>query len=409
MKPLLSSLFAISVVLAGTPAVISSDAESLTEALTKGKASLDVRYRLENVDQDGLALDATASTLRGKLKYTTGKFKGFSGVVEFDSILSIGKENYNNTINGKINRPVIADPEGTELNQAYLQYSGDGITLKAGRQGINLANQRFVGTVGFRQNDQTYDSVVGVWSPSDKVTAIYGYIWNVNRIFSNKHPLGNLDTNTHALTVMYKASDLVKISGYALAIDLNDAPAFGLSSATYGVRIEGAKKMGGGKIAYELDFATQSDYKDNPVDYKANYFHGSVSGSSGGFTGKLGYEVLGAGNGVSFKTPLATLHKFNGFADKFLGTPKWGLEDAYASLTYVVPKSAGPLGGIKLMAVYHDFQSASADFDYGSEFDWLVAKTFNKTYSVSLKAAHYNADSFSTDTTKIWLTLGMKF
>ena len=43
-----------------------------------------------------------------------------------------------------------------------------------------------------------------------------------------------------------------------------------------------------------------------------------------------GYEVLGADDGAaltSFQTPLATLHKFQGWADKFLTTPPNGIRE----------------------------------------------------------------------------------
>ncbi len=44
----------------------------------------------------------------------------------------------------------------------------------------------------------------------------------------------------------------------------------------------------------------------------------------------VGYELLGSDDGVAaFQTPLATLHKFNGFADQFLVTPAGGLQDIY--------------------------------------------------------------------------------
>ena len=40
------------------------------------------------------------------------------------------------------------------------------------------------------------------------------------------------------------------------------------------------------------------------------------------------------GNGVKgFTTPLATLHKFQGWADKFLATPVNGIEDEYVNLS----------------------------------------------------------------------------
>ena len=53
---------------------------------------------------------------------------------------------------------VVADPENIELNRLQLQYKGKAVTVTVGRQRINLDDQRFVGAVGWRQNEQTFDA-----------------------------------------------------------------------------------------------------------------------------------------------------------------------------------------------------------------------------------------------------------
>jgi hypothetical protein len=63
--------------------------------------------------------------------------------------------------------------------------------------------------------------------------------------------------------------------------------------------------------------------------------------------------------GQSYTTPLATLHKFNGWADQFLGTPDDGLEDAYV-------KFSTKLADYKLTVMYHDFSAEDSGNDYGS-------------------------------------------
>lgn len=402
--------FAVSMAALMAPTAVSAEeATNLAEVFSKGDAGLDFRYRLENVDQDGFTKNATASTLLTKLYYKTASLNGFSGYLEMTNTTVIGEETYNSTVNGNITRPVVADPETTELNQAYLQYSGDFGTFRVGRQGVNLDNQRFIGTVGFRQNDQTYDAAAAILTPSKDLTAIYGYVWNVNRIFGEDHPFGDLDTNTHLFNLSYKGLGLGTLSAYGYLIDLNDAAVFGLSSKTFGVRFAGKQAVSEGfKLGYELEYASQSDYKDNPLDYSADYWHVGASVASGGFTLGADYELLGSDNGVSFKTPLATLHKFNGWADKFLGTPASGLKDFFVTASYKV-KTDGAMNGLLLKAVYHDFKSDVGDIDYGTELDLLVSKKLNKYLTASVKAAFYNADSHATDTDKIWVTLAAKF
>ena len=135
-----------------TPGI--SAAEGFVESILAGKPIINLRYRFEHVDQEGLPEDANASTLRSRLGYETQAYKNFYVLVELESVFSIGKERFNDTINGKSDFPVVADPETTELNQGFLNFDGlPDTSLRFGRQRIVLDNQRFVGAVGFRQNE----------------------------------------------------------------------------------------------------------------------------------------------------------------------------------------------------------------------------------------------------------------
>ncbi len=390
----------------------SKEVTSLAEAITRGKANLTFRYRAENVDQDGFADDAFASTLRTRLKYTTGTFNGFFGVLEFDDVSNIGGGDFNSTINGKTAYPVIADPQITEVNQAYLAYTGiDKTTLMAGRVAMNMNNQRFVGTVGWRQNDQTWDMTGFINKSIDNLTLTGAYVWNVNRIFGNDHPLGDLDTNTFIVDAKYTGLPFGTVTAYGLIIDLNDAPVVGLSSKTFGIRFDGKNKIGNGDLSflYEVEFANQTDNADNPTDFSANYLNLSAGLSAHGFTAKIGFERLGSdGGSIAFQTPLATLHKFNGWSDKFLATPATGLDDFYGSISYKV-QGDSPLKGLKFDAIYHDFSAASGGASYGRELNLQVSKKISKNYYAGLKFADYQTRGFSTDTQKIWFTLGANF
>ena len=374
---------------------------------------IDVRYRYENVDQDGIAKDANASTLRTKLGYKTGKLHDFSATLEFENVTYLGGEGFNNTINGKTIRPVVADPDSTEVNHAFLTYTGlPDTTLQVGRQPHNLDNQRFIGTVGWRQNDQTYDSAAIINTSLPDTTLVYSYVDNVNRIFSDDHPLGDLETSTHVINASYAGWEYGKLTGYGYLIDLDDSAVFGLSSKTFGVRFSGAAPVADDvKLLYTAEYARQSDHGDNPTNYSADYY--TLEGGAGykGLTAKLGYEVLGSDNGgtVAFQTPLATLHKFNGWADKFLTTPAAGLEDLYASVAYKISDVSEMLDGTQFTVVYHDFSADTGGTDYGSEWNASIGRDFMEHYSVLLKYADYNADSFATDTQKVWVQLGAKF
>lgn len=411
MKKLNTVCSLTAALLLSTAATPVSAADSLIEALTNGKLGVNLRYRLETVDQDGFDEDAMASTIRGKLNYKTDSFSGIYAFAELESSFVLGPEDYNDTLNGKTQYPVVADPASTELNQAYLGYKSGDVHVKVGRQGINLGAQRYVGTVGWRQNDQTFDAITLAYK-KDKLAAQYGYISNVNRILSSDHPLGDLETTTLFSKVSYAASPWAKIEGLALLVDLSTSN-IGFNRAnstqTYSLRLSGSGDVGGFKAGYALEFATQSDFATANADYSMGYMNAEVSAAKSGFKAILGYEVLGSDDGTkAFATPLATLHKFNGFADKFLGTPAAGLTDIYATAIYTLPKES-VLGGSKFIVTYHDFSSDFGDTHYGSEWNMVFNTKVHKKVGLNLKAAFYNADEYATDTTKFWVTLSTSF
>ncbi len=410
---IVTALLATTSALSVSPAYAEST-DLLKKALVDDATPyIDLRYRFENVDQSGLAKEANASTLRTKLGYKTGKLYDFSATVEVEDVTYLGDDNFNDTINGKTTYPTVADPDSTEINHAFLTYTGIADTvLQVGRQPHNLDNQRFIGTVGWRQNDQTYDSAAIINSSIPDTTLIYSFVKNVNRIFSGEHPLGDLDTNTHVINASYSGIPYGKLTGYGYLIDLNDSAVFGLSSKTFGVRFAGdAEVQKDVKLLYTAEYARQSDYADNPTNYSADYYDVEGGVSFKGLAARVGYEVLGSDNGgtVSFQTPLATLHKFNGWADKFLTTPAAGLEDLYAGASYKVNGTGSAIDGTKLAVVYHDFSADTGGADYGTEWDASIGQTFMDHYSLLLKYADYNADTFATDTQKIWVQLGIKF
>jgi len=205
-----------------------ADAKSLEEMLTGGDLNLQFRYRFEYVDQEDNAADvAKASTLKSRITYQTKKFNDFVALVEVDDVSVIGSEMYNDTVNGKTQYSVVADPEGTEVNQAWLAWSGvDSTTLKWGRQRINLDDQRFIGGVGWRQNEQTFDSTSIVNTSLENTKVFYAYLNNVNRVFgpddgANK---ADLDSSSHVLNVSYEGWSVGKLSVYGYWLDLDDAP-----------------------------------------------------------------------------------------------------------------------------------------------------------------------------------------
>lgn len=402
-------------------ALLSSSAYATTnnddpEILVKdGKFFGEFRYRYENVDQDGFGKDAHASTVRTNLGFKTGTYRGFKGLIEAQIVNELGIDDYNDGSNGKTTFPAISDPQTAEVNELWIAWAGLPQTeAKIGRQKINLDNQRFVGTVDWRQNDQTFDAITLTNASIEKLDLQYSFVQNVNRIFGGDHPLGDLDSVTHLAHATYKHADWLNATLYGYWMDFDEAASS--SNKTYGVRLNGKMPLDEKwTFSYEAEAATQSDHGDNTASYDEDYYHIAPSISGYGFTVTGGYEVLG-GNGTSaFQTPLATLHKFNGWADKFLSTPAKGLEDAYISAAYKVENNSC-LKGLQLSLAYHDF-SGEESGDFGSEWDASVGKNFTlpegqpfEGLNFLVKYADYEAeDTPYTDTQKLWLQVSTKF
>jgi hypothetical protein len=392
--------------------------DSVKDALTKGKVNVDLRYRYEVVDQEDFTNDAQASTLRLRLGYTTGLYYGVFAMAEFDGIWVIGSERYNSTANELIEFPVVADPEGEELNQGYLGYrSLDMMTFKLGRQRIKLDNDRFIGNVGWRQNEQTYDALSGWFGFSDEFALFVGYIGNTNRVFGEDHPdqaRADLNLDAPVLNISYDFP-IGKLTGYGYFLEFVEAPM--ASNKSIGGRFTGSHAFTDKlKLLYTGEYADQSPWKDGASTNNASYSVVELGVGIKAVTLKAGYELLGGDGVYAFQTPLATGHAFNGWADLFLVTPLSGLEDTYFS-------AAATLKGIKLLGVYHSFAADTGSDDYGTEIDLRITKGFGKMYSVGAKYASYSADSGTgtidfpgaamprpnVDVDKFWVWLGLKY
>jgi hypothetical protein len=385
---------------------VAEQAEStIKKFVTDGKASVDFRYRFEGVDQAGFDEDAKASTLRSRLTLASAEINGISFLMEFDDLRSVISDDYNSTTNGNTDYPVVADPEGTDLNQAWARYSTDKFEGTGGRQRINHGNQRFVGGVAWRQNEQTYDSFRFDVKPIEGLSLDYAYTWQVNRIFGPDDGVNPAKwegdfhflrgdwklAENHKLTAYYYLMEIDEQTGYAAGKTVNS------SNETVGAEYSGQFGM----FTLDAAYASQKDAGDSELSYEADYGKVEAGLKFKPVTLKAGYEVLASDNGVGFQTPLATLHKFQGWADKFLGTPADGIEDAYVSI-------AGKAGPVKLMAVYHDFSAESASQDYGTEIDLVATWPVTDYFTVQAKAASFDSDSTIADTDKVWLTLQLK-
>ena len=380
--------------------------EALSNLFTQGKPLLDVRYRYEHVDQDNALNNANAQTIRTRVGFQSGKWYGLSALIEADNVSRIGDASYNSFRNGQTDYSVVADPDGTEINQALLRYDHKYGSAVLGRQRINLDNQRFVGGVAWRQNEQTYDGVLGQLKPLDGLTLTYAYIDNVNSIFGPGNGRfdtaanqANIEGHSHLLNVQYVLMPELTETAYQYRLGLDNLAAGGQSSKTTGLRLNGAVSG----VSYVLEYAQQTEYADNPLDLDSDYYLAELGYTVKGVILKGGYEVLGGDEGPgnrAFQTPLATKHAFQGWADIFLLTPPDGIKDAYVG-------GSAPLFGGTLAAWYHDFRAERDSSQYGEEIDVSYAHAVPGVKGLVglVKYASYDADDFAVDTDKFWVQL----
>ncbi len=398
-----AAIFMLSFLSCGTPGLASE----FGDALTGGGAWLDLRYRTELVDQDNLPLNASAHTLRSRAGYATGVYRGLSALAEFEHIVHLGAERFNNGNERGSPFPLVADPDTAELNQAAIRYEGpQQTTLIVGRQRIVHDNERFIGDAGFRQNMQTFDAVSVINRTIPKTELRYEYINRANRIFGRESAFGDWEMDGHAMSAAWLGWRAGKLTAYGYLFDIDDRQ--DLSSQTYGARWDARGfDLHSWRFAYVIEAAIQSDYGNHRGEYDAEYYLLQPGISNGPVTLTAGYEVLGGDGSNAFSTPLATLHKFQGFTDVFNATPPKGVRDLMLDINYQLTDIA-PFDVLRLWGGAHHFSAADGGDNYGQEYYVAGAVTFYGVYT-EIKAAAYEADGFAMDTRKLWLTLAKDF
>lgn len=372
------------------------------DAIAQGKPSLTARARYEGVQQTGLR-DADALTLRTRLGYTTAAWEGWRASLEFENVASPYPDRYNQAgLNpGGAGRAVVPDPTGTEVNQAWLSWGADGLTLTGGRQRLVLDNARFVGDVAWRQNLQTFDALVASYKSLPDFALTYAYLDRINRVFGDRHPQGRWSSRSHLAHASYSGFAAGTFAAYAYLLDFAP-PAAAQSCATFGASFAGNTPLTDElKLAYRAELATQRDHGRSPLDYSATYALGEL-----GLTAKpgalaLGYELLGSDAGrTAVRTPLATLHAFNGWADVFLATPNAGLRETFVRTSANLPHGIGFLG------FYRWFSTDRGSTRLGTELDLQLTRKFGKHFNALVKFADFDR-SIPTlpNVRKIWAQL----
>jgi hypothetical protein len=416
-RPLLGCVLTALLLVLALP-VMAEDApqaETLGDAFYKGTPLLSFLYRYEEVDQEGFDKNAHASTLRTTVGFKSLPYKGASFLIEAQDVTVLGNaqaydnKGFEHLNNGVTDRPVVADPAQTTINQAYFQWKNSANKAQVGREEIIIGDARFVGNVGWRQNHQNFDAFTFTNSSLDILDISYRYLNRVQTIVGSSKGMAS-----HLVNADLKFGKIGTLALYGYLLDFTRMENYGGSTSTLGGEFKGKLELGEDLgLLYELEYAMQTDYADNPnTNLEAQYYFLMAGIALKPITFKVGYEVLGGDkvedpddpleiNEGQFNTVLATAHKFNGWADKFLATPEAGLEDLFF-------KANGKFGSLKWLLAYHLFDANDGGSKYGNEFDALITYKASWKQTFGAKAAFYSADDFATDTNKVWVWTGFK-
>jgi len=424
----------------------ATTAGTLLDAIKAGKPMTSFRARYENVDQDGKSDNANAGTLRSLIGWQTAPFNNFSFAAQLINVSRIDDNYYTGyqTAQGhavpssRKNFPVVADPNDTDINQLFVDWTGIRDTkVRLGRQSVKLDNVRFIGNVEFRQVMQVFDGIA-VENKSLPDTELYFAYFDKLKQISTLNRNGDIGI-AHAT---YRFTPSESLTGYGYLQDMehngqnvvNDQTGAitgtGLadnSNQTYGLRADGSHKLNDDwKFLYTAEYAKQDDYNGGSSLIDAHYYNLGAGAGFGNWYLRLNQELLSSNDGrYGFQTPMGTNHLFQGWADVFLTTPKQGIRDTYFSF-------GGKVMDIQLLGEYHwldadeNFRTgigATGD-SYGKELDVSAAYAYDKNWNGKLEYANYQADDCYVtagactannakrsyrDTEKLWLTVMYTF
>lgn len=253
---------------------------------------IDARLRWENVEQPTTEADAVTLRVRAGAEI---KHKPSNLAFLVESEATLGLSNRFNAYPGMLGltnppasqlRPafsVVPDAENIELNRIQLQYKDKHVTVTVGRQRINHDDQRWVGAVGWRQNEQTFDAVRGE-GKLGPVALDVTYAISQRTIFGDdagprtafdgdffllgaSAKLGPVQLKAISYLLDYEAKENVGVPA-ALAKQIAD-------SQTYGLRANASFKLSP-KVSLGLlaSYARQSAWADNTFDFAADYIAG---------------------------------------------------------------------------------------------------------------------------------------
>jgi len=365
------------------------------------------RARYANVDADN---SGQAASLLMRANVESAWSELLSSTLEVDAIGTALKDEHSDgeRFNDK---PLIPDPQGAEINQAFLSLNLDVANIHLGRQRINFDNQRFIGGNGFWQNEQTFDAVLGKFKLATNSNVTYSYIANANRIYGDDADennsggkqdyeisgrpaafLGDHKHHSHLVRFEWNEWDYTRVVGYGYRIDNRDLPS--VSNNTFGASYTLNYKASVIKYRVQLEAARQNRFELNAESLP--YYLVDLGFGINTWELSTRYEMLGVNDGAAFVTPLGSNHDFEGWADEISNTSNSGVRNFSVGLLW----RASPL---RVETSYHFFKDDVDGNNIGREFDLDFVYKPARKHSVSLRLANFEPADNSGSIRKLYL------
>jgi hypothetical protein len=361
----------------------SVEEHALSRFLFGGTPKLELRLAYERADLDDATNLQAANelSLRTRLSYRSGTLADSSFFLQLHHVWNPVDDFATPGGDGDLGHDTIADPDGTRLHQAYVDFGMIPATrVRVGVQEINLGDQRLIGAVDWRQNGQSFGGVRVTNTAVPRLTLDGAYVTEVYDI------LLHIDPDIADLILLHAEYAFDAALNAAAFVYLLDADADARDSATYGMRLHGRTRP----VVYDATVALQTDYADG--DHSASLLQGFVGSASLPVNVGVGYVRLSGGGGEdNFDTLFGTAHKFNGWADLFLasngGGLSGGLEEVYVQATTQV-------WATDLIVRYHRFATTDTMAngfagDYGDELDVEAVRKLYRNLTGRIGVAHY--------------------
>lgn len=392
-----ASILVLAALLAVSPPPAAAESNDGSDDDWIVKAGVDARLRYEHVDDDAATDKANATTLRTRVGLEAMRSRWGLGL-EFEDVSAIGSARFNDTANGRTRFATVADPEATEVNRAWVSYAAPkSIELTLGRQRIDRDRGRIIGDVGWRQNQQTFDALTAE-RRAGRYRFFAGYLAQANRIFGDDHP--------SSLSRQFELDGWVGEGGFVLGPGTLTATLHYLefendpmrSHRNLGLRWVGKHDLNDKHhIRYRAEWLDQEPYSNGAPINEAEYLALEVGYEAARWGVGANLEQLGGDGMYGFQRPLATLHAYNGWADRFLNTPADGLVDVFLNARFSFEKFV-------LKAQYHSFEADNGNADYGDEFGLVLSRQLCQRVDALLKYAHHDAEGIAPDVQKFWLS-----